>query len=649
MTMWSFISRWRAKKSNAMHQEALNAAIIRGSTAVAIIATRLDGIISLFNSGAEAMLGYRADELVGIKTPAILHDANEVSDHGRALECTFGEAVSGFEIFVRAARIHGHETRAWTYIKKDGTRIRVSLTITALHDTKGRINGYMAIANDISEYSALQRQLSISQLSFLNAFATAAHGMAIVSPHGTWLEVNISLCEILGYSHDDLLKTDFQHITHPHDLGADLELVQQCLSGVISSYQLEKRCIHSDGSTVYALLSVSLVRDDEQEPLYFISHIQDFSSRHAAQQRLLEREHQLQTVVDTVVDAIITINAEGKIESFNHAAEELFGYLEHEVQNQSLKLLLPQSASLPRQALFMRSDRTGSLLPLPEIEGRRADGSHFWMEVQIAKLSNLVESRQVVVVRDITERRRVERMKEEFISTVSHELRTPLTAIVGSLDMVVTGVLGELNADQEKLLTIAQRNSQRLSYLINDLLDMDKLVSGSIEMEIEAHELAPIVTESISLNSSYASQFGVNYQYSGSCSDEVMVDSARLQQVLANFLSNAAKFSPENSMVDVVVSDCGPYARISVMDRGVGIPEAKWFQLFAKFSQLDSSDTRQRSGTGLGLAITKALAESMQARVGYEPRKPNGSVFYIELLKKTPAPMVNDLSTPMIA
>ena len=168
-------------------------------------------------------------------------------------------------------------------------------------------------------------------------------------------------------------------------------------------------------------------------------------------------------------------------------------------------------------------------------------------------------------------------------------------------------------------------------------------------MEIEAHELAPIVTESISLNSSYASQFGVNYQYSGSCTDEVMVDSARLQQVLANFLSNAAKFSPENSMVDVVVSDCGPYARISVMDRGVGIPEAKWFQLFAKFSQLDSSDTRQRSGTGLGLAITKALAESMQARVGYEPRKPNGSVFYIELLKKTPAPMVNDLSTPMIA
>lgn len=647
--MWSFISRWRAKKANVMHQEALNAAVIHGSTAVAIIATTTDGIISLFNSGAEVMLGYSADELVGLKTPVIFHDMDEVQDHGRALQLEFGEPISGFDVFVHMTRLNGHEARAWTYIRKDGTRIRVNLTITAVHDAQGQINGYMGIANDISEYSALQKQLSISQLSFLNAFATAAHGMAIVSPQGTWLEVNISLCEILGYSHDDLLKTDFQHITHPHDLGADLELVQQCLSGVISSYQLEKRYIHSGGATIYALLSVSLVRDDEQEPLYFISHIQDFSSRHEAQQRLLEREHQLQTVVDTVVDAIITINAEGKIESFNHAAEELFGYLEHEVQNQSLRLLLPHGASLPRQALFMRTDRTGSLSPLPEIEGRHADGSHFWMEVQIAKLSNLVESRQVVVVRDITERRRVERMKEEFISTVSHELRTPLTAIVGSLDMVVTGVLGELNADQEELLIIAQRNSQRLSYLINDLLDMDKLVSGSIEMDIEAHELAPIVAESISLNSSYASQFGVSYQYSGSCSDEVMVDSARLQQVLANFLSNAAKFSPESSVVEVVVSDCGPYARISVMDEGVGIPEAKWSQLFAKFSQLDSSDTRQRSGTGLGLAITKALAESMQARVGYEPRKPNGSIFYIELLKKIPAPMVNDFSTPMIA
>ena len=647
--MWSFISRWRAKKANVMHQEALNAAVIHGSTAVAIIATSTDGIISLFNSGAEAMLGYSADELVGLQTPAIFHDLDEVQGHARSLQLEFGESIAGFDVFVHMTRLNGHEVRAWTYIRKDGARIRVNLTITALHDAKGLINGYMGIANDISEYSALQRQLSISQLSFLNAFATAAHGMAIVSPQGTWLDVNISLCEILGYSHDDLLKTDFQHITHPDDLSADLELVQQCLSGVISSYELEKRYIHSSGATIYALLSVSLVRDDEQEPLYFISHIQDFSSRHAAQQRLLEREHQLQTVVDTVVDAIITINAEGKIESFNHAAEELFGYLEHEVQNQSLKLLLPHGAPLPRQALFMRSDRTGSLSPLPEIEGRRADGSHFWMEVQIAKLASFDESRQVVVVRDITVRRRVERMKEEFISTVSHELRTPLTAIVGSLDMVVTGVVGELNADQEKLLTIAQRNSQRLSYLINDLLDMDKLVSGNIEMDIEAHELAPIVAESISLNSSYASQFGVSYQYSGSCSDEVMTDSARLQQVLANFLSNAAKFSPENSMVDVVVSDCGPYARISVMDRGVGIPEAKWFQLFAKFSQLDSSDARQRSGTGLGLAITKALAESMHARVGYEPRKPFGSVFYIELLKKTPAPMINDLSTPMIA
>lgn len=647
--MWSFISRWWAKKANVMHQEALNAAVIHGSTAVAIIATSTDGIISLFNSGAEVMLGYSADELVGLKTPAIFHDMDEVQGHARSLQLEFGESIAGFDVFVHMTRLNGHEARTWTYIRKDGTRIRVNLTITALHDAKGRINGYMGIANDISEYSALERQLSISKLSFLNAFATAAHGMAIVSPQGTWLDVNISLCEILGYSHDDLLKTDFQHITHPDDLSADLELVQQCLSGVISSYELEKRYIHSSATTIYALLSVSLVRDDEQEPLYFISHIQDFSSRHAAQQRLLEREHQLQTVVDTVVDAIITINAEGKIESFNHAAEELFGYLEHEVQNQSLKLLLPHGAPLPRQALFMRSDRTGSLSPLPEIEGRRADGSHFWMEVQIAKLASFDESRQVVVVRDITVRRRVERMKEEFISTVSHELRTPLTAIVGSLDMVVTGVVGELNADQEKLLTIAQRNSQRLSYLINDLLDMDKLVSGNIEMDIEAHELAPIVAESISLNSSYASQFGVSYQYSGSCSDEVMTDSARLQQVLANFLSNAAKFSPENSMVDVVVSDCGPYVRISVMDTGAGIPETKRSQLFAKFSQLDSSDARQRSGTGLGLAITKALAESMHARVGYEPRKPFGSVFYIELLKKTPAPMINDLSTPMIA
>ena len=637
--MWSFISRWRAKKANAMHQKALNAAIIHGSTAVAIIATYIDGTISLFNSGAEAMLGYRADELVGIKTPAVFHDAEEAFAHSRTLECELGVPVTGFDVFVRSAQTKGHEARAWTYIHKNGTRIRVNLTVTALHDTQGRINGYMGIACDISDYSALEKKLSISQLSFLNAFATAAHGMALVAPTGKWLDVNIALCEMLGYSPAELLATDFQRITHADDLELDLELVTRCLSGVISSYQLEKRYIHRDGHTVYALLSVSLVSDSEQEPLYFVCHIQDFSSRHAAKQHLLEREQQLQTIVDTVVDAIVTINAEGKVESFNHAAEELFGYREQEVRGKSVSILLPDGAPLPRQTMFIRSRDQGSLSSLPEIEGRRADGSHFWMEVQIAELVHLSEPKQVVVVRDITERRRVERMKEEFISTISHELRTPLTAISGSLDMVVMGVLGTLNPDQEELLLIAQRNSQRLSCLINDLLDMDKLVSDSFEMAIESHELAPIVSESISLNTSYAAQFGVTYRLSGDCSGQIMADGARLQQVLANFLSNAAKFSPENSIVDVVVSDFGPYARISVMDTGVGIPEAKWSQLFAKFSQLDSSDTRQRSGTGLGLAITKALAERMQARVGYEPREPNGSVFYIDLLKEVAVPL----------
>lgn len=639
MIMWRFLSRWRRHQASANQADALNAAIIQGSTAVAIIATGCDGVISLFNSGAEAMLGYRADELVGIKTPAMFHDANEMRDHARTLEVEYGVHVGGFEVFVHMAKMAGHETKPWTYIRKDGTKLRVSLTVTALQDAQGQISGYMGIANDISAYSALQDELSISQLSFLNAFATAAHGMAVVSPNGRWRDVNISLCEMVGYSHDELLATDFQGITHPDDLAEDLSYVQRCLSGALSSYQLEKRYVHRDGRVINALLSVSLVRDRHQEPLYFISHVQDLTARHTAEQRLREREQQLQTIVDAVVDAIITINANGEIERFNHAAEQLFGYPEGAVQGQPVSMLLPEALRNRRHAGFAPMQQVrGPLSALPEIEGQRADGSHFWMEVQLAPLAHATEFKQVAVVRDITERRRVERMKEEFISTVSHELRTPLTAIAGSLDLVVTGVMGSLNSEQEQLLTIAQRNSRRLSYLINDLLDMDRLVSGSIDLTIEAHDLAPIVTESISLNSSYAAQFGVSYRLHGQCPEEVMVDAARLQQVLANFLSNAAKFSPENSMVDIVMEDRGLYARISVLDSGAGIPEAKWNKLFAKFSQLDSSDTRQRSGTGLGLAITKALAECMQARVGYAPREPNGSAFYIDLLKKTKVP-----------
>ncbi|MEO6698643.1 MAG: PAS domain S-box protein [Paraperlucidibaca sp.] len=623
-------------------QHALNAAVIHGSTTVAIIATRPDGVITLFNSGAEAMFGYRASEIVGFKIPEQFHDGDEVLDHSRALELEFGESVSGFDVFVYLAKRIGHETKAWTVIHKNGTRLRINLTVTALHNAQGQITGYMGIANDISAYSALEDELSISQLSFLNAFATAAHGMAIVAPNGQWRDVNISLCEMMGYSHAEMLASDFQGITHPDDLAEDLALVQRCLAGTSSSYQLEKRYLHRDGHIVYALLSVSLVRDREQQPLYFVSHIQDLTARHVAEQRLREREQQLQTVVDAVVDAIITISATSHIESFNHAAEELFGYPENEVQGRPVSYLLAETSRMQRHALFAlfaaSEQERGPLDALPEIEGQRADGSRFWMEVQIAQLTHLAEPKQVAVVRDITERRRVERMKEEFISTVSHELRTPLTAIAGSLDLVVAGALGDLNDEQMQLLTIAQRNSQRLGSLINDLLDMDKLVSGSIEVSVAAHDLAPILEESMSLNASYAAQFDVRYRLYGSSLAEVMVDAARLQQVLANFLSNAAKFSPEGSDVDIVVEDRGLYTRISVQDCGRGIPEAKWPKLFAKFSQLDSSDTRQRNGTGLGLAITKALAEQMQARVGYMPREPQGSMFYIDLLKTTKVP-----------
>ena len=636
--MWPFKSRWRRAAANRpmSDEQALNAAVIQGSTAVAIIATGIDGVISLFNSGAEAMLGYQAREVVGIKTLQQFHEREEVCEHGRLLACEFGHEISGFDVFVCMARQQGHETRAWTYIRKDGSRLRVNVTVTTLRTHDGEISGYMGIANDISAYSALEEALNISQLSFLNAFATAAHGMAIVEPSGQLRDVNISLCEMLGYSHTELLALSFQAITYADDLENDLAQVHRCLAGEISSYQLEKRYVHRDGHTVYGLLSVSLVRDSEQEPLYFISHVQDLTARQEAKQVLRESEQHMRTIVDAVVDAIITIDANGCIERFNYAAEVLFGYAERDVQGQSVSILLPDELGAQHHALFltaMHEHRPAN--EITEVEAIRADGSRFWMELQVAPLQHQKEPKQVAVVRDITERRRVERMKEEFISTVSHELRTPLTAIAGSLDLLVSGMMGPLSTDQEQLLSIAQRNSLRLSYLINDLLDMDRLVSGSIELTIAAHELAPIIAESISLNASYAAQYQVKYRLQSDCQGEVMVDAARLQQVLANFLSNAAKFSPEGSIVDLCVEDRGGYWRISVMDTGAGIPESQRSKLFAKFSQLDSSDTRQRSGTGLGLAITKALAECMHAHVGYAPREPHGSVFFIDLVKQT--------------
>ncbi len=242
---------------------------------------------------------------------------------------------------------------------------------------------------------------------------------------------------------------------------------------------------------------------------------------------------------------------------------------------------------------------------------------------------------------DITDRKKVEQMKNEFISIVSHELRTPLTSIHGAISLITSSEIATLSEEANQLLTIAKTNTERLIRLINDILDIEKIESGKMEFNLKTFDLNNLLQEVIAFNQSYADKFSVKIVLAKQIHQVfVKVDHDRFIQVLTNLLSNAIKFSPKNESVIVDVSVINnSIARVSVSDKGEGIPEKFHDKIFQKFSQADSSSTRKHEGTGLGLSITKSIIEKFGGAINFLTKLHHGTTFYFEL------PIVDTTST----
>lgn len=239
------------------------------------------------------------------------------------------------------------------------------------------------------------------------------------------------------------------------------------------------------------------------------------------------------------------------------------------------------------------------------------------------------------IIEDINDRKRTENMKSEFISTVSHELRTPLTSISGALGLLTAGVAGVLPASATKMLNIAHSNSLRLGLLINDLLDMDKLIAGKMQFDLQQHSLNALLVEAIQSIQPYASQYNVTLILDMPLVDAdvtLFVDKHRFAQIMANLLSNASKFSHDGGVVEIAVCSKRPEQkiRINVVDHGIGISYEFRDRIFSKFSQADASDTRNKEGTGLGLSICREMTERMGGTIGFESKENEGSTFWVE-------------------
>ena len=236
-------------------------------------------------------------------------------------------------------------------------------------------------------------------------------------------------------------------------------------------------------------------------------------------------------------------------------------------------------------------------------------------------------------MRYATERKRLEWMKDEFVSSVSHELRTPLTSISASLALLMTSVAGTLSDPAARLLRIASTNSQRLVRLVNDILDIEKLESGQVVFNFRRVNVRSLVDEVIDANRASAEACGVRIRLLEDMHicDDSRADPDRLYQVITNLLSNAVKFSPPDSEVVVAVENGSGVVRFSVSDHGSGIPAEFRPHIFERFAQADGTDSRLRSGTGLGLSIVKEIVDRLGGRVNFADVPGGGTVFQVDL------------------
>jgi signal transduction histidine kinase len=292
-----------------------------------------------------------------------------------------------------------------------------------------------------------------------------------------------------------------------------------------------------------------------------------------------------------------------------------------------------------QRAAMAEVDRTG-----------RAEGYHYplslpggerWFDVCAAAIENpdgdstgSASHGYVFVIRDITQRKRDERLKHEFISVVSHELRTPLTSIRGALAALSSGVLTNQPERSQEMLTIAQRNERHLAALIDDLLDMDKLLAGTMELNLQPQHLPKLLGSATEASIRAVNAAGLELKIAKPVPElRVLVDTARFTQILDNLVSNAIKASAHSERSEIVLSArrVADRVQLSVRDHGPGVAESLVPKLYEPFTVLDGSTTRASGGTGMGLAIVRRLLDRMGGSINYADADGGGAVFTIEL------------------
>jgi PAS domain S-box-containing protein len=354
----------------------------------------------------------------------------------------------------------------------------------------------------------------------------------------------------------------------------------------------------------------------------------------------------IENLVENAADLIITTDLDDRILTWNRGAEVLFGYHKDEVIGKHLSILLPPERFHELAEMRAKVEISGALRDI-EVRSKRKDGVMIYLSLSVSPIRD-VEGKIVGflrVAKDVTEKKRYERrlkeldkMKSDFVSNVSHELRTPLTSIKGSVDNMLDGLTGLLNEKQVRYLSRIKSNTDRLSRLINDLLDLSRIEAGRVEVRpatLPLTALAEEVTEH--LKHLVAGKLIRVEVLSPDPEVTVWADRDKVTQVLVNLIGNAVKFTPQDGKVTVALEKSGTdYVRISVADTGPGILPEEKSKIFSKFYQVANIEKQKPKGSGLGLAISKALVEMHGGKIWVESEVGKGSTFHFTLPAQRP-------------
>ncbi|GGY63142.1 hypothetical protein GCM10011613_03470 [Cellvibrio zantedeschiae] len=492
---------------------------------------------------------------------------------------------------------------------------------------------FNSFLRSLAQQNKTLHQLNESKYRFSQAFNSAPQGIALINHIGVLIDFNDSLCSTLGYTRAELEEQNFFTIAAPNQRERLGNIIEGIYPKPGTNHQYESMLLHKSGQSINVIISLAPTHATIYESDWIVQII-DISHRIAFEHLLQEEASYNQSILNAVVDGIMIIDVNGNIRSANPATATIFGYpldqFPHQHVNQFIKD--PETGSIMRHIKYHTVKIDLNTEINHDVLGIKSNGQQFPLELQLACIQRKNEKLFIAVVRDISERKRLDQMKHDFISNISHELRTPLTSILGSLRLMQSGALGTFSEPVEKIIRIADQNGHKLGLLIDDLLDMDKLLAGKMQFDFKIQPIYPLVVQAIENIAALAQQHEISIELLSQ--DEKLianVDSLRLQQILANLLSNAIKFSPARSLVSVKIHNANHKVRIEVIDQGTGIPQEEQGLLFQKFYQVDRSNSRPTGGTGLGLALSKELVSLMRGDIGVSSEYGKGSCFFIEL------------------